>query len=129
MYKDYLNNVSAEEIATKYFDSSVTDEDVKLAYTDSFDKLIQSSVAAYKYHDFSLTEVVPSKKQESVIYGDDIILVNFGYRLQWYYVMNFENNMKRLSSIALKKDGDSFKIYRVTDIGLFNFTNSFTRDY
>ena len=129
MYKDYVNKVPFEEVKTKYFDESVTEEDAKLVYTESFDKIIKSSTSGYNYHDFSLTEVVPSKKKQSVIYGDDILLINFGYRLQWYFILKSPDDMKKLSSIALKKDGDSFKIYKVTDMNLFTYTNSFTNEY
>ena len=128
MYNDYVNKVSLETVTSKYFDSSVKTEDIKQIYTAAFDK-ITDATSTYPYHDMKVTEVVPSKKTQSTVYSEDIILVNFGYKLEYSYIWDIDYDMKRYSSIILKKDGESFKIYKITDIGLFNYQNMFTNDY
>ena len=127
MFKDYKDKVSIEDIKNKYFDESVSIEDVQL-YIKSFDELISSSTPSINYENMNMVKVIPSSEKISYVYGKDTILVNFGYQLKWTFIY-LSDDMNRYSSIILRKVDDTYKIYKVSDIKLFNYINSFTHDF
>ena len=130
MYEDMKNNVEISEIKNKYFDESVDIEKVTIYYNDLKSQL--------KYSDKNhlMVEVIPRPNSENAVYGNDLIGLNFGYKITWSYTTGFvstNHHMTRYSNIMLKLDGDindgSFKIYNVTDEYLFSYVNSFTHQY
>ncbi len=54
-------------------------------------------------------------------------MVNIAYELSWDY--HGSKNMRRLSHIILAREGEAWKIYRVTDSGLFSSLNYFTSEW
>ena len=57
--------------------------------------------------------------------NDHCLAVNFGYEVTW----GSSYHMRRLSSIILAREGETWKIYRVTDSGLFSSLNYFTSEW
>ena len=128
MYRDYEKKVKVEDFKTKYFDENIRMEEIEPIYPTAFDTAKLSSIKGLDYSDFNMTEVVPSKNKQTTVYGEDTLLVNFGYRLQWRW-WGMDEDMKRLSSIVIRKVDDSFKIYQITDMKLFTWINQFTTEY
>lgn len=127
MYQDYLNNVEVSTIKEKYFDSSTDINVVSKAYNDGFKSLI-----GHNNKNHTILEVVPWEEKQNYVYGDDLIGLNFGYKMSWnwqYSTVSSSYTMTRHSSIMLKIDGDSFKINSVTDDKLFSYANQYTKNY
>ena len=130
MYTSYINGVDVSEIASKYFDSSMSIESVNTYYKAAFDSITEGT-SGYKYENYNLLEVINGKDTNYVL-DKDIITINFGYKLSWNWTFSIDSNvrtMTRYSKIRLKIDGESFKIYEVPDEKFFTWTNSFTHEY
>lgn len=59
--------------------------------------------------------------------NDHCLVVNLGYELTWDFYG--AKDMKRLSHIVLAREGENWKIYRVTDSGLFSSMNYLTSEW
>lgn len=59
--------------------------------------------------------------------NDHCLVVNLAYELTWDYYG--AKDMKRKSHIILAKEGDAWKVYRVTDAELFSYKNYFTSEW
>lgn len=128
MYKDYVEGIDVSTAADKYFYDGISIEEVELHYKKGFENMTKGS-SGYKTTDYELIEVVDGKKENYVI-SSDIIKLNFGYKLTWVWTLNKDKrSMTNYSEICLKIDGDSFKIYKVTDEDLFSYSNDFTNKY
>lgn len=128
MYTSYISGENVSDVATKYFDSSVDINNVDVYYTQSFSKIVDNTD---KNH--TLLEVINGKKSNYIL-TNDLIQLNFGYKLSWIYDPTYSSTdrlrtMTRYSKIILKYDGTSFKIYDVQDERLFSYANYFTLDY
>ncbi len=128
IYKDYTNKVDVSEVKEKYFDSSVDINDINKYYTESMKSLTSSD-----NYNYQMIEVIPRDGKENYVFGDDLIYLNFGYKLTWKWALTktyiWDKDMTRWSNIYLKVDGDSFKIYLVPDEKLFSWANQFNHDY
>ncbi len=128
IYKDYTNKVDVSEVKEKYFDSSVDINDINKYYTESM-----KSLTSGDNYNYQMIEVIPRDGKENYVFGDDLIYLNFGYKLTWKWALTktyiWDKDMTRWSNIYLKVDGDSFKIYLVPDEKLFSWANQFNHDY
>ncbi len=130
MYKEYIAGSDISSV-TKYFDTSVSNETIESCYKSGFNSLTKGS-SGYKYVNYVMTNVVDSKNKKNYISSNDVITLNFGYTLNWNWEFGYANDlrtMNRYSSIALKKDGDSWKIYDVTDSKLFSYSSQYTKNF
>lgn len=132
MYTQYTKNSKVSKIR-KYFDSRISDSDIKKVYTKAFDKISKGKTSIGKYDKYSMSKVVDGKK-ESKIHDNEFVTINFGYTLKWRWkFLNADSavnmSMNRYSSIKLKYDGQKFTIYDIIDEGLFNYANQYTRDF
>ena len=75
--------------------------------------------------DIKMTQAVFRTDGTTFWTNDHCLAVNFGYELTW----GSSYNMRRLSSIILAREGEAWKIYRVTDSGLFSNLNYFTSEW
>lgn len=75
--------------------------------------------------DIKMTQAVFRTGSVTFWANDHCLAVNFGYELTW----GTSYNMRRLSSIILAREGETWKIYRVTDSGLFSSLNYFTSEW
>ena len=75
--------------------------------------------------DIKMTQAVFRTDGTTFWTNDHCLAVNFGYELTW----GSSYNMRRLSSIILAREGQTWKIYRVTDSGLFSSLNYFTSEW
>lgn len=131
IYTDYINGVNVSDVAKKYFVEGMDINLVEEYYTKSFDSLTRGS-SGYKYINYSLIEVVDRKNADNYIISDDVITLNFGYKLTWQWSFSMANEMRemtRFSKIRLKIDGDSFKIFEVPDTDFFSESNQFISQY
>lgn len=130
MYNEYVAGSDVSNVK-KYFDSSVSDEVINSCYKKAFDSLTNAS-STYKNTDFVMTNIVDRKSSQNYVSTNEIITLNFGYTLNWNYnssSSSFPRTMNRYSSIRLKKDGDSWKIYNVTDTRLFSYSSQYTKNF
>ncbi len=118
----------------KYFDESFKVDDVKNYYSKGFKKISTGLTSIGKFQSYKITNIIDNEEEPSIIINDELIKVNFGYSLSWKWKFAGANsavkmNMNRYSSLVLKVKDDSFVIYEVPDIGLFNYTSQYTRDF
>ncbi len=85
------------------------------------------SLDAEPDQNLKMTQAVFRTDGSSFWADDHHLVVNFGYELTWDY--HGGKSMKRLSSIILAKEGDGWKVYRVTDPELFTWLNYFTNQW
>jgi hypothetical protein len=128
MYASYLGKENVSDVASKYFDNSVDINNIDLYYNQSFSKLIGKNEV-----DFKMLEVV-NGSSSSLVLTDELIQVNFGYKLAWTHdyssILTDElREMTRYSKIILKYDGASFKIYDVLDTKSFSYNSHYTEEY
>ena len=133
MYSSYSKKVDVKEMM-KYFDESFTEDDVKQYYSKSFKKISTGLTSIGKFQNYKISKMVDNPDDESIILSDELIKVNFGYTLKWNWkwrgaTSSIKMNMNRYSSIVLKVKDDSFVIYEIPDVGLFNYSNRYTRDF
>lgn len=132
MYKDYIDGVDISVIAEKYFDSSVTKEQINNYYTTGFNSITAGS-SGYKNINFQMLEVVDNPNDSHYVVKEDVITINFGYKLSWQWsftALGEENRiMTRYSKVRLKLNGDSFKLYQIPDEDLFSRANRYTQEY
>ena len=118
MYNECLNNVDNETVKEKYFDSSINIEICnilkKLATNDS---------------DHKVLEVISRPNTYDYSYGDDIIALNFGYKISWLGFNKYKREMTRWGVTTLKIEGNSFKIYDGFDLSMFVWVNESIKDY
>lgn len=112
----------------KYFDDSIDTDTINVYYKNMAGMLSESSG---KITNLKMTNVVARKDALNYVSTNDVITLNFGYTVNWTWVFLGNNNysMDRYSSVRLKVDGDSFKIYQVTDDKIFSWLNQFTNDF
>lgn len=130
MYKEYVAGSDVSSI-TKYFDSSVSQETIEQCYKNGFETLTRGT-SNYKYVNYVMTDVVDRKNYQNYVSTNEIVTLNFGYTLNWNWEFPSANElrtMNRYSSIRLKKDGDTWKIYDVTDTRLFSYSNQYTKNF
>ena len=130
MYKEYVAGSDVSSVA-KYFDSSVSQETIDSCYKSGFNSLTRGT-SNYKYVNYVMTDVVDRKNYQNYVSTNEIITLNFGYTLNWNWEFPSASElrtMNRYSSIRLKKDGDSWKIYDVTDTRLFSYSNQYTKNF
>ena len=75
--------------------------------------------------DIKMTQAVFRTGSVTFWTNDYCLAVNFGYELTW----GSSYDMRRKSSIILAREGETWKIYRVTDSGLFSSLNYFTSEW
>lgn len=129
MYTSYVGKENVSDVASKYFDSSVDINNVDVYYNQSLGKIGDNSEK-----DFKILEVIAREGSPNYVLTDELIQLNFGYKLSWIYAPSYSSKenpkeMTRYSKIILKYDGSSFKIYDVLDTRLFSYANYFTSDY
>lgn len=118
----------------KYFDESFDESNVKYYYSKSFKKISTGLTSIGKFQNYKITNIVDNLEEPSLIISDELINVSFGYTLSWKWKFNgadsaVKMSMNRYSSIVLKIQDDSFVVYEVPDVGLFNYTSQYTRDF
>lgn len=113
----------------KYFDDSIDTDTINIYYKNMATMFKGSS--GYKNINLKMTSIIARPETINYISANDVISLNFGYTLNWTwnFSMGGPRDMHRYSSIRLKTDGDSFKIYQVTDEKLFSWLNNFTHDF
>ena len=128
MYASYIAKENVSDVASKYFDSSVDINNVDVYYNQSFKQLVTSNEINHQ-----LLEVVTREDGPNKVLSDELIQLNFGYKLSWLYDYTYSSDqlreMTRYSKMILKYDGSSFKIYDVQDTKLFSYSNYFTNEY
>jgi len=133
MYKNFKNKKNVSTVK-KYFSDEFTTSDINKVYKTSFNKITKGLTSIGEFNNYSISKIIDNKNEKSIINSDEFITVNFGYTLNWRWKYISANSavkmsMNRYSSIMLKVDGDSFKIYDIIDIGLFNYADRYTRDF
>lgn len=112
----------------KYFDDSIDADTINVYYKNIANMYTGSS--GYKNVNIKMTQIVPKKDSLDFISTNDVITLYFGYTVNWTWsFMKSNHSMDRNSSIRLKIDGDSFKIYQITDEKLFSWLNQFTNEF
>lgn len=112
--------------------ASDADPDICTQIWDGFKKMHMrsSSGTQLKNDNFKLTQVKSRSDGDTFWVTDDKIVVNFDYELTWKYLLAHSiDSTKRHSSILLSKEEDDFKIYTLTDTGLFTENNNFTHEW
>lgn len=134
MYNNYYSGIDIAAVK-KYFDESFSEEKMKNYYYNGFGRITAGNSSISEYSGYQIVDIIDNVSEKNFVSTDDIITVNFGYELSWYWVnknagIKLEQyHMTRYSSIRLKIIGDSFVIYDVVDPGLFTYSSQFTRDY
>lgn len=124
MYSDYLDGAKASDF-NKYI-SSDADPDICNQILDGFKSM--SNKGSSGNSNFKLSKCIVSDKTNWV--SGDSVYVDFKYQLDWVYnLAKWNQNTKRLSNILLKKEDGEFKIYGLTDSGLFTECNNFTQEW
>ena len=119
----------------KYFDESIEESKIKAYYETGLKKISTSVSSLSDFRDFDIVDMVDNPNESNYVTTNDIITLNFGYKLSWNWYNSNSNiflaeyYMTRYSSIRLKIVGDSFIIYDVVDNGLFTYASQYTRDY
>ena len=127
MYKDYTKSVSKEDILKKYFDSNFKVEDIEKYYPKGFDTMTKKGNKNNTFTNLELVNTVKNVNKKTTIEADDIIKLEFGYKINFLvdyaYVgsKDLDKSMTRFSSIKLKKTGSGYKINEITDDKLFSF--------
>lgn len=137
MWNSMYNGYSKKDDVSnymKYFDESFDESNVKYYYKTSFKKISTGLTSIGKFQSYKITNIIDNVEEPSLIISDELINVNFGYTLSWKWKFNGANSavkmsMNRYSSIVLKIHDDSFVVYEVPDVGLFNYTSQYTRDF
>lgn len=131
MYNGMLEAANANKDVSevrKYFDGSIDTDAISTYYKNMANLYTGSS--GYKNVDIKMTQIIQRKDAQNYISANNVITLNFGYSVSWMWtLMKTDRSMDRYSSIRLKVDGDSFKIYQVTDENLFKTLNYFTNDF
>ncbi len=115
-------------VIRKYFDDSVDSDTINIYYKNMASLY---KATASKNKNIRMTQIIERKGSSNYINSNDIIALNFGYTVNWTwaYLNGFNYTMNRYSHMRLKVDGDSFKIYQVTDEKIFSWLNNFTKDF
>lgn len=123
MYSDYLDGAKASDL-NKYI-ASDADTDVCNQILNGFKSM--SNKGSDGNSAFKLSKCIVS---EANWVSDDLVYVDFKYQLDWVYnLAKWNQSIKRLSNILLKKEDGKFKIYGLTDSGLFTECNNFTQEW
>ena len=127
MYKDWLAGKNANDLLNGYL-SDDADPDIATRIIDGFKSM--SDQGSNGNDKFNMV-TVQARPDGSVQYiTDELIGVNFGYKLSWHYKLaDWNQDMTRFSSIILKKTDKGYKIYKLIDEGLFTECNNFTKDW
>ena len=133
MYSKYKKKNKVSKVKT-YFDSRIKEKEIKTVYTTAFDKITKGRTSIGKYDNYKITKIIDNKNIDHIVYDNELVRLNFGYSLTWKWIyLNTSSavkmDMNRYSSVVLKYDGKSFKIYDIIDKGLFNYANQYTRDF
>ena len=126
MYADYVNGKTANDLIAYLSDHA--DSDIAKKIRDGFDDMENGQ--SFKDDEFEMTDI--RLRDAGAFYvTDSIIVVNFNYELKWHYGASatWMENMKRSSNIMVEKTSDGYKIYKLTDDGLFTARNGFTQDW
>ena len=127
MYKDWLDGKNANDLLNSYL-SSDADPDVAIRIVDGFKSITDQGSSGNDKFNMVTVQARPDGTVQYIT--DDLILVNFGYKLAWHYKLaDWNQDMTRFSHIILKKTNDGYKISQLTDEGLFNDCNNFTSDW
>lgn len=126
LYKEYESGKSSTQV-TGYI-SDKADSDMINIIWNGFKSMEKKSSGGYD--NFRISTVVKSEDYPICFVSDDVVLVNFNYELQWYYnLANLNESLKRKSYILLQKDKTGYKLYKITDEGLFTYVNGFTKEW
>lgn len=127
MYKDWLSGKNATDLL-KYL-SDDADPDITNRVVSGFKSM--SDTGSSGNDNFNLVEVNQGSDNNYVFYvSDDMVYVNFNYKLTWNYkLMDWSQETKRKSSIILKKVNGEYKIYQLVDEKLFTECNNFTSEW
>ena len=126
LYKEYESGKSSTQV-TEYI-SDKADSDMINIIWNGFKSMEKKSSGGYD--NFRISTVVKSEDYPICFVSDDVVLVNFNYELQWYYnLANLNESLKRKSYILLQKDKTGYKLYKITDEGLFTYVNGFTKEW
>lgn len=127
MYKDWLDGKNANDLLDSYL-SSDADPNIAIRIVDGFKSITDQGSSGNDKFNMVAVQARPDGTVQYIT--DDLILVNFGYKLAWHYKLaDWNQNMTRFSNIILKKTDDGYKISQLTDEGLFNYCNNFTSDW
>ena len=126
LYKEYESGKSSTQV-TGYI-SDKADPDMINIIWNGFKSMEKKSYGGYD--NFHISTVVKSEDYPICFVSDDVVLVNFNYELQWHYnLANLNESLKRKSYILLQKDKTGYKLYKITDEGLFTYVNGFTKEW
>lgn len=133
MWTSYYNKKSIDSVM-KYFDEKYTESDVKTYYSKSFKNIRTGLTTIGEFKSYKINNIVDNPNEPSLILNDELIRVNFGYSLNWKWKYlgadsAVRMSMNRYSTLVLKIKDDSFVIYDIPDVGLFNYANRYTRDF
>ena len=135
IYESYINNKDVSNVKTNYFDDKMTLDDVKKHYETGLNKLTNKDSKNYNNSKLNMDYIVNNEEKEALIINNDVIEVNFGYRIS--YTVDYLNSdatdskeyMTRYSSVRLKKKDNSYVIYEVIDDKLFNYLKYITKEF
>lgn len=130
LYAEYNKGTDVSNVQ-KYFSNNIDIETINKYYKTAFDSITKGS-SGYKYENYNLESVIDNPNYENYVSSDEVISLNFGYKLTWNWTFSWSNEMRtmtRYSSIRLKKTADSFEIYEITDSKLFTYASQYTKDF
>ena len=135
MYKDYVEGTPNKDVLVKYFDTNFKESDMTKSFKDNFDQLSGKGNKQYTYKDVEMESIIVNPDKKQMIEGDDVIRIEFGYKLNTTVDYIYEGSkdvtksMTRYSSIKLRKTKDSYKINEITDDKLFNYLKYTVQEY
>lgn len=129
MYKEWIEGNGANAIVTSYL-SEKADPEIANRIVSGYKQMSEPSATSSRGNDlFKMVDVLPNENGAFYI-TDDLIGVNFNYKLSWHYILaDWMKDMNRTSSIVLQKTNDEYKIYELTDEELFTKCNEYTQDW
>ena len=132
LYYEYKNNNDLS-VMKSYFSDDVSEEKIRKYCNEYFDKISKGTSSISSNYDYRIVRIIDNPNESSIVSGNDVVTVNFGYELSWKWKSSgsssLNRNMTRYSSIRLKIVGDSFKIFAIVDEGLFGYSSYYTRDF
>ena len=124
IYADYIAKTDISDVKTKYFDESVDINLINAAYKDGLDAISAGS-SGYKYVNYNVVDIATIEDKPCYASSDKVITLNFKYKMTYNWEFSYDSSLrvvKRIASIKVIIDGDSFKIYDINDEKLFSST-------
>lgn len=146
LYTDYGNGATVTDV-TRYFSDSFASNDITnimLNYFPALENTKVSDKSAGTYlpdnkenpvkpnSGFYMKEIIPWIKNNygaAILVADDIVQVNFGYRLEFTTNGGGLHNANKVSQVELQYANSTYKLASIPDSGLFTDCDYTKNDY